>query len=261
MSTGTSFDPGPELAARIEAHGVLAWPPTTVLHTDDGWVPRATPGLPRRGRSNHALVPTRSLEPSEYEAALAKVADFAATHGVACGVQIGPIDYHQHLIDELATRGWGLQQDVIVMTADTQAVVASADPEFVLEFDDSATPAWMAAWDLCEGRDDSDAHLEGVFGSMAGRARFARAGERAVGISVERDGIVGLFCLAVSPDHRRQGLGKALVRAMLAHHDAPLTYLQVFSDNVAAVALYESLGFREAYRYRHALAPVAQSAS
>jgi N-acetylglutamate synthase len=261
VSSSTSFTTGPELAARIEAHCVLAWPPTTVQHTDEGWVLRATPGLPKRGRSNHALSPTRPLEPGEYEAALARVADFASANGVACGVQIGPTEYHQHLIDDLATRGWGLQQDVIVMTADTQSVAASADPAFALEVEDSATPAWMDAWAKCEGRDDAQAHLESVFPLMAGSARFARSGERAVGVSVESDGIVGMFCLAVSPDQRRQGLGKALVRAMLAQHDAPLTYLQVFSSNTAGVALYESLGFREAYRYRHALAPVASLAS
>jgi ribosomal protein S18 acetylase RimI-like enzyme len=232
-----------------------------VQHTDDGWVLRATPGLPRRGRSNHALAPTRPLEPSDYEAALARALDFAAAHGIACGLQIGPTEYHQHLIEELATRGWGVQQDVIVMTADTHRVAAAADPAFVLEVDDSATAAWMAAWAQCEPRDDADAHLEAVFASMSGRARFARAGERAVGISVEHDGIVGMFCIAVSPDHRRHGLGKALVRAMLAQHDAPLTYLQVFSDNAPGLALYESLGFQEAYRYRHALAPVAPPAS
>ncbi len=38
---------------------------------------------------------------------------------------------------------------------------------------------------------------------------------------------------------------------MLAQYDAPLTYLQVFSENAAGLALYDSLGFREEYRYCH----------
>ncbi len=42
---------------------------------------------------------------------------------------------------------------------------------------------------------------------------------------------------------------------MLAQHQGPLTYLQVFSENVAGLALYESLGFREAYRYCHCVLP------
>jgi ribosomal protein S18 acetylase RimI-like enzyme len=90
---------------------------------------------------------------------------------------------------------------------------------------------------------------------MAGTARFAHAGNRACGISVELDGIVALFCIAVSPDERRQGLGKKLVQGMLAAHEGPLTYLQVFSENVAGLALYESLGFTEEYRYCHCVLP------
>ncbi len=97
--------------------------------------------------------------------------------------------------------------------------------------------------------------MQTVFPRMAGMARFAHAGNRACGISVELNGIVGLFCIAVSPDVRRQGLGKKLVRGMLARTDGPLTYLQVFSENIAGLALYESLGFQEEYRYCHCVLP------
>ena len=49
-----------------------------------------------------------------------------------------------------------------------------------------------------------DEHVKHVFAAMAGTAhRFAAVRclmQRAVGISVEHDGLVGLFCLAVSPD-------------------------------------------------------------
>jgi ribosomal protein S18 acetylase RimI-like enzyme len=120
---------------------------------------------------------------------------------------------------------------------------------------DAATPEWVAAWARCDQRSDVEDHVQSVFPQMAGTARFGRFGDRATGISVELDGIVGLFCVAVAPDARGQGLGKALVRAMLARHDGPLTYLQAFSDNAAGLALYGSLGFREEYRYCHCGAP------
>jgi N-acetylglutamate synthase len=247
-----------ELVARIEAHTVDAWPPATVERHDDGWVLRATPGLPARGRSNHALTPVRPLAANEYDDALARITEFAAEHGVDAGVHISPIDIHIPLLDELAVRGWDIHQSVLVMTADTQFVAAEADPDFQLEVTDTATPEWVAAWAHCDPRPDVDEHVRHVFPGMAGIARFVRNGERAAGISVELDGIVGLFCLAVAPESRRQGLGKALVRAMLARHKAPLTYLQVFSENAAGVALYNSLGFREEYRYCHAIAPKRQ---
>ncbi len=53
--------------------------------------------------------------------------------------------------------------------------------------------------------------------------------------------------IAVAPDARRQGLGRALLNAMLAAlapNGEPLTvYLDVRESNRAAQALYESLGF------------------
>ncbi len=255
MSGDLATTQGLELVARIEAHSVRAWPAETIERTQDGWVLRASPGLPGRGRSNHALTPARRLAPGEYEGALARVGEFARQHGIACGLQVSPLDIHAPLLDELIARGWKIQQPVLVLTAETGPVAADADRALPLQVTDAATPEWVAAWARCDQRSDVEDHVQSVFPQMAGTARFGRFGDRATGISVELDGIVGLFCVAVAPDARGQGLGKALVRAMLARHEAPLTYLQVFSDNAAGLALYGSLGFHEEYRYCHCGAP------
>lgn len=247
--------PGLERVAAIESHSVHAWPATVVEHTSDGWVLRATPGLNSRGRSNHALTPARPLNRREFDHALARAASFAATNGIVCGIQVSPLEVHIPLLDELSARSWDIQQAVVLMTGETQTVAAGADPAFELSITDSATPEWLEAWTHCDGRPDVEAHVQTVFPRMAGIARFTHAGMRAAGITVELDGIVGLFCIAVSPEDRRQGLGKKLVRGMLAQHQAPLTYLQVFSENVAGLALYNSLGFGEEYRYCHCVLP------
>jgi N-acetylglutamate synthase len=254
VSVGSAPAPGLERIARIEAHNVLAWPAETVQHTEDGWVLRATPALPTRGRSNNALTPARALGRDEFDPAIARVAAFAAANDIACGVQVSPLELHVPLLEDIAARGWDIQKAVLVMTVDTAAVATDADP-LALEISREATPEWVAAWTHCDHRDDVEEHVQSVFPKMAGTAHFARNGNRAVGISVELDGIVGLFCLAVAPEARRQGLGKALVRAMLRQHEAPLTYLQVFSENAAGRGLYRSLGFQEEYRYCHCVAP------
>ncbi len=263
MSGGLAPAIGQELIERIEAHSVLAWPAQVVEHTADGWVLRATPGLQGRGRSNHALAPPRSLDADEIRAALQRVGAFATGHGIECGIQVGPLEVHTPLLDEVAIRGWEIQQSVLVMTGATEAISAgglvadgSGEGGFVLEITDHVTPEWAAAWQLCEpGRDNVQAHLDTVFKLMAGSARFARAGDSAVGIFVEHDGIVGLFCLAVNPSSRRQGLGRKLVRGLLANCSAPVSYLQVFSGNEGAIGLYSGLGFTESYRYCHCVAP------
>lgn len=59
--------------------------------------------------------------------------------------------------------------------------------------------------------------------------------------------------LAVHPDHRRRGLGDALVRKLLGdcgcECDVAAT-LEVRADNAAAAALYRSLGFAGVGRRR-----------
>jgi len=63
--------------------------------------------------------------------------------------------------------------------------------------------------------------------------------------ALDRDWL-GLHALSVQADHRRQGLGKAVMAALLvwgAQQGARTAWLQVETDNEPALALYESLGF------------------
>ena len=261
---------GLELVEAVEEHCLHAWPAEVLETTSDGWALRATPGLEGRGRSNHALTPARPLSLDAYERGLAAAAAFASEHGIACGVQVSPLSSHPLLLRELGARGWVVQQPVVVMTGDTAQIAAGlagvaplglrlADigggEDLALTVTDALTPEWVATWTHCDPRPDADAHVQTVFQKMAGTARFAHAPGRAVGISVELDGIVGVYCIAVAPEWRRRGVGKWLVRGMLAQHAAPLTYLQVFGANTAGIALYRSLGFHEQYRYCHAVLP------
>jgi putative acetyltransferase len=61
--------------------------------------------------------------------------------------------------------------------------------------------------------------------------------------------------LMVAQSHRRQGVGRALLRAAVdwaRKQDVQKLELHVFPHNEAAIALYEQFGFvREGYRRRH----------
>ncbi|HJS96171.1 MAG TPA: N-acetyltransferase [Solirubrobacteraceae bacterium] len=251
VTSSRTIQADPGLVCRLDAHALDAWPATVTERVDGGWVLRATPGLDR-GRSNNALTPCRSLSATEIPDAIAQVEAFASRHGIVPGIQVSPLSLHGTLMSELDRRGWGTRWTVLVLAAPIERVEDAG----TLNLADRATPDWLATWARCEPGRDVEAHARTVFTRLAGRATFARAGDgSAVGIAVEADGLVGLFCLAVDPARRRGGLGTAMVRALLARSTADIAYLQVAERNAPAVALYRRLGFSEAYRYCHRVAP------
>jgi ribosomal protein S18 acetylase RimI-like enzyme len=244
-----------DLIRRLEAHAVDAWPATVSERVDGGWVLRATPGLDR-GRSNHALSPCRPLGATEIPTAVARVEAFAERYGIPVGIQVSPLSLHGSLQRELDRRGWATRWPVLVLAMRRSAEVWSLDSAASsVERSDHAGAEWLSTWARCEPGRDVEAHARTVFRQLAGRATFARLEDDAVGIAVDHDGLVGLYCLAVEPARRRSGLGTSLVRGLLAGAEAEVAYLQVEESNAPAIGLYARLGFAEAYRYCHRVAP------
>lgn len=71
-----------------------------------------------------------------------------------------------------------------------------------------------------------------------------------------------ILTLAVHPDHRRQGLGEALVETaavVTAASGARVMFLEVAEDNPPAMALYAKAGFGKAGRRRDYYAPGAHA--
>ncbi len=237
-----------DLVRRLEAAAVRAWPATVERPAPGGWLLRATPGVDR-GRSNNALTPCRELDPAEIGPAIERVRSFAREHSLRPGIQVSPLALHDRLQRVLDGRGWHTRWPTLVLTGPARGG-PKADGLRV-SVDDHAAAHWLQAWARCEPGRDVDAHARTVFELLRGRACFARIGAEAVGIGVQSDGVVGMFCVAVDGSRRRAGLGTALVQALLTLSGAELAYLQVDEGNEAARAMYARLGFSEAYRYCH----------
>ncbi len=102
----------------------------------------------------------------------------------------------------------------------------------------------------------TDAYLEGLLAKEHVVALVALAGDEVVGglVAYELDKFerarreVYIYDLAVSEQHRRQGIATALIehlREIAARRDAWVVYVQADYGDDPAIALYESLGVRE----------------
>jgi GNAT superfamily N-acetyltransferase len=80
----------------------------------------------------------------------------------------------------------------------------------------------------------------------------------AEGVAAYADDWVGFRGIEVSPEHRRRGLGRAIMAALLewgAELGATTAYLQVLGHNEPALALYGSMGFSTHHAYAYLTPP------
>ncbi|MFZ4121715.1 MAG: GNAT family N-acetyltransferase [Caulobacterales bacterium] len=73
-------------------------------------------------------------------------------------------------------------------------------------------------------------------------------------VGVNEAGLAGLYAMRTVPAFRRRGLARAVVGALAAYataQGAHAIFLQVEAGNLAAIRLYEGLGFGTAYAYSY----------
>ena len=75
-----------------------------------------------------------------------------------------------------------------------------------------------------------------VDGFLVGYAGIARLGRRA---PFEYE----VHTIGVDPDYRGRGIGRLMLDELLRFADGGVVFLEVRTDNVPAITLYESLGF------------------
>jgi ribosomal protein S18 acetylase RimI-like enzyme len=73
-------------------------------------------------------------------------------------------------------------------------------------------------------------------------------------ICVQDGDLAGLFKIATTPEERGKGHGRRTILSALKwarSHGAREAWMQVEANNDAALSVYRSLGFAEAYRYHY----------
>jgi len=94
--------------------------------------------------------------------------------------------------------------------------------------------------------------------AVDGATATAAIPRAARGVAAYADDWVGFRGIEVAPEHRRQGLARTIMAALLgwgAELGATTAYLQVLGHNAPALALYGSMGFQTHHAYAYLTPP------
>ncbi|MFH7598296.1 GNAT family N-acetyltransferase [Streptomyces racemochromogenes] len=233
-----------EELARVTAR---AWQP---LESEPlgGWTLRAAGGFTRRANSVLALG-----DPGiPLDEALARVTAWYARRDLPAYVQAatGAAGTQEVLCAELERRGWVNEVSAEVRTGGL-APVADQDADVSgIRLTREPDEEWLGLYGKV--RDPELARRMLVEGPSVWFASLD--GGRAIGRCVVDGRWAGFGAVTVGPEHRRRGLATAVMAALARRaleEGASAAWLQVETDNTAARALYDGMGFAPHHAYHH----------
>lgn len=244
------------LAARVEDVCLNVWPAPQELHYD-GWLIRLADGKTRRTNSVNVL--------REGVLPVAHKIDYCERvyrrHGLPSFFRI--LSKGSRELDRLlAARGYDVQDETRALYMDfARHPIAQAHLEVELT-PGAPTAEWLAARARIIGLSRAEmAKIEKILQHLALPAVFAAVRDAAGAIrslakGAVHDGIVCVNLVATEDGHRKRGLSRACVSAILdwARREADATgaCLQVVAANAPAIRMYEQMGFDlELYRYHY----------
>jgi GNAT superfamily N-acetyltransferase len=227
------------------------------LHTEhyDGWLRRQADGYSRRANSVAPLYPSQI----DVEEKIRYCESAHARASLPCAFKVTAASTPEGLDAALVNRGH--QRDAETLVCTWKIAGALSRPLRVEMFDAPEDP-WLETWSQLSERPADDGIFPRLLAATPTAAVYVliRHGDQGIGCArtTISAGVVGLYDLLVSPDHRRQGLATDLTLARLwwaRSLGVDRAFLQVMARNIAAQSLQTGLGFRETYRYWYRLKP------
>lgn len=242
------------LVLALESRLINAWP-SFECQVAEGWILRFAQGYSKRANSATPLIPGAALD----DALIDHIVGQFELQSIRPVFRLTSLQA-EDADARLAARGFIEIEPTCGMTADLRGE-ESLDPS--VEIAEEVHSRWVREAARSYGGDKADdALLIEIVSRIRQPAAFATLSldEKHVawGLAVAERGYVGLYDIVVDPELRGLGLSRTLVTSLMAwgrDQGARRAYLQVRESNEVARALYRSLGFADAYRYTHRVAP------
>lgn len=237
---------------RFEAAGFRAWPASSV-HYDGTWVIRLTAGHPAKRLNSVNLLDPGDIRNMDQR--IARAARRFEAYGRPLVFRMSPLA-GERLAQRLDADGWDrFSESLVMMMALSDAALNDVMPLIPLK----DVGRYISATIHVHGRDPSVrpglSELIGAIEPEAGLfALDVDATPAASAICVHDGELAGLFEVATHEAARGMGHGRRIVLSAMKWarmRGARIAWLQVEADNEAAIALYRSIGFFEAYRYHY----------
>ena len=242
---------------RMEAVSFRSFPSTST-YFDGTWVIRLTAGHPAK-----RLNSVNPLDPSDHgdiERRIAIAQHRFESFGRPLIFRLSPLAPPE-LDSVLDQGGWVRFEESIVMIADLEALETEAILDQVPVQD---IGMWVDTFlELSGEAREHKPGLAEVIGAIEPEVSlFMHRDAESQAVSAVRcvcdNDLAGMFDMVTSEAFRRLGHGRSAVQSALKWaklKGAKTAWLQVVADNQAAIGLYESLGFREIYRYSYRALP------
>lgn len=247
--------------AELEAIAAQGWQPLESSKYGS-WLLRQSRGFTGRGNS---VLPLDDAPPSDVDKALDSVKRWYRERGLAATFAV-PMPWQNELDALLNARGWTAKSLTHVLIADVAEVLLTLGDELAatsVTVVRQPTQAWL---DTYSYRGDPIPDFAGEVMVNADHPVFASISDPAepegellaVGRAALTDDWVGITAVDVRERARRRGLGTDVMRTLLHYayvRGHRFAYLQVATENEAARAMYDRLGFVEHHQYQYRSEP------
>ncbi|WP_342565481.1 GNAT family N-acetyltransferase [Paenibacillus sp. FSL R7-0345] len=240
----------------IEELTLNTWPAEQSVLLD-GWILRSASGYTKRSNSVNPLYgPSETGYSLDVGQKIRLAEQYYEQDGLQTVFKITPYIHPAGLDDLLSEQGYRMDSPSSVRVLELEQL-PPLQSRHTLVISGQLTAEWLAVFarqaELSEAQRDTLSRMLSSSSLQQGYALLLKDGvPAACGLGVIQHGYIGLYDIITAPEYRRQGMAEELILGLLhwgRTQGASASFLQVVLANTGASALYDKLGYKEAYRY------------